>query len=1368
MAPANAGEPSSQPAQVDATPWLFLLAGAVQLAPLAAAVLLPAAVLVSGLRRRPIQGIARWAAIACMLAVWAGDLVTLDRQRLLRDGERLLQGVESTYAAVVEHLRVRADEVAGSLAPLVDEPPSRAASFAHLETFLGRDADGSGDTVLLVDGSGRAWAWAGPGLRHDLPEAALAREGVESLAGFTAVTFYAVEPVAGDLRRPWRVVAGRSESNTTVPFAPAWIRRLSTPEPATWSLSDPTEDFAVPADPAQWIEIRVEDAPSLRLRTAWLSSMAGLRAPPPWWLLAALGLLAVLAALELVRAHPPWPSRRWGLSAAAVIGGALAVGLAFGVGAGALGAALVAVIAIAWAGAASRARGRWWRGLLPIATAAALGLAFQRSLGPIDLSQTLGADLEGWLLRLAGFGLVFAGALAAERAGPGVGRADWPWLGALVLGVLAAAAAADRPLLAVLPLAVSAVSLVAWGGGSVRGRLARLAALALAAAALSATLWTVIHRDALRSELKREARAMSQGEEARLAIEELDEFLREVDVERLALGDPDRLAERRDLALALWQASPLADRSGLSALRAVLDDGTRSKYTDGLDFQEIEADAPVDRPRSEVLRRSELAGAGFADLYAGQRPIGAVEYLFLPLTTRDREPKLEAGELARALLGGANADPTRGALPGGARLELFAAEPSPESEPGEWERENGWWTLGPYRIAEHNGPALWGRTELPGLAPVEALRAVALHATSLLAALLGCGLVMVALALLRPATRAPVLWWASSYSKKLMLAVAVLLVVPIGLLDLFLFQSFDRRLQREQRTNGEAALRSAETILADYLPTLEPGFSFDSAIDADLLAWLSRVVSHEVNLYWRGYAYASSRPELFAAGILPRRIPGRVFSRLALAGEDIVVEQHRVGPGVRYLELYRPISLPGEDPGENGLFLSVPLVAQQEEARRALAVLGQQTVVVTALILLLLVVVGARIAASFTTPLMAIVEGTDRIARGERSLGIEPREPELAALTEAIDDMAARVAEARERLLREKQVVDGVVANITSAVVSIGGDDRVQMCNRTATELLGVTPGEPLEAVAERAGDTPLAELLRERPRELTRRTARIHRDGDEEEWTIVWAPVAGPGDPAALLVVEDVTEVLRGQRLEAWAEMARMIAHEVKNPLTPIRLSAEHLQRVHAESPERLDEVFDRCIGNILTQVSVLRDIAAEFSVYSRIPSADLTPHDLVPVVEEVVDAYAVSPPRGISVSLSAPESAPVRFDARLIARAVRNLVQNAVQASGDRGSVEVSVQQRDGWVSVQVDDRGPGVPPELLPRIFEPNFSTTSGGTGLGLPITQRIVEEHGGRIEVANREEGGLSATITLPSADADLETVTAADVPARRDE
>ena len=205
-------------------------------------------------------------------------------------------------------------------------------------------------------------------------------------------------------------------------------------------------------------------------------------------------------------------------------------------------------------------------------------------------------------------------------------------------------------------------------------------------------------------------------------------------------------------------------------------------------------------------------------------------------------------------------------------------------------------------------------------------------------------------------------------------------------------------------------------------------------------------------------------------------------------------------------------------------------------------------------------------------------------------------------------------------------------------------------------------------------------------------------------------------------------------------------------------------MREVHASAPERFDEVFERCTANILHQVEDLRQIASEFSTYSRIPKLEPREGDLVAAVEKVVQGYRAAPPPGVTMVWNGPPTPiPARFDERLLTRAVRNLLENAVRASGVEGEVSLTIQQGRGEARIAVSDRGPGVPVELLPRIFDPYFSTHDTGTGLGLPIARRIVEEHGGTITARNRllggpagsqrdpgrPGGGLEVTITIPT-------------------
>jgi signal transduction histidine kinase len=592
-----------------------------------------------------------------------------------------------------------------------------------------------------------------------------------------------------------------------------------------------------------------------------------------------------------------------------------------------------------------------------------------------------------------------------------------------------------------------------------------------------------------------------------------------------------------------------------------------------------------------------------------------------------------------------------------------------------------------------------------------------------------------------------------SYSKRLLLVYTLLLVVPLLALNAVLVAAVEKRLSREQRAAGEAALASTQRLIGDYLLGLEPGFGIDTELNDELLGQISRVVRHEVNLYWGSAVYASSKPELFAAGLLPKRIPGDIYARLAFRGYELASRTNRAGR-TSYLELYAPLRVPGAPEGPGRLFLSMPLLAQQEEVARELANLRRQALLVSAALFGLLAAVGVRLARSFTGPLQELVAGTRRIAAGARSLGLAPTELELAALVEAVDEMAGRIAEGRERLMREKQVVERMVDNITSGVVSLDHRRRVLMHNRVAGELLGVEVGEPVEAALERSERlAPVADFLAAAGAEPAHATVQLPTDGEDRAWNLVWAPVPGEGEPAALLVVEDATETLRGQRLAAWAEMARIIAHEIKNPLTPIRLNVEHMRQVRQDGGGRFDEVFERCTTNVLAQVDELRQIASEFSDYSSIVRLDREPGDLAAALGRLVEPYLSAPPAGVTVEFEAhPAEIEARFDRKLLGRAVRNLLENALRASAERGGrVSVAVERLDGEAArIVVGDRGPGVAPADLVRIFDPYFSTHDTGTGLGLPIAQRIIAEHGGDIRYEDAPAGGAAFVFTLPVA------------------
>jgi signal transduction histidine kinase len=227
--------------------------------------------------------------------------------------------------------------------------------------------------------------------------------------------------------------------------------------------------------------------------------------------------------------------------------------------------------------------------------------------------------------------------------------------------------------------------------------------------------------------------------------------------------------------------------------------------------------------------------------------------------------------------------------------------------------------------------------------------------------------------------------------------------------------------------------------------------------------------------------------------------------------------------------------------------------------------------------------------------------------------------------------------------------------------------------------------------------------------------------------------------------------ELERTHRLEAWAEMARQVAHEIKNPLTPIQLNAEHLRRVHADRGEPLSPVLQDCVATILQQVKLLRQIASEFSSFASSPTARRSSVDVTELLREIIHPYRLGLADRIHFDVTLPASLPlVHVDRTLMSRALTNIIENALHAMPGTGTLDLRAYHADGAVRIRVADTGAGMDEEALARAFEPYFSTKASGTGLGLPIAKRNVELNGGTIAVTSERDHGTVVEIALPVA------------------
>jgi two-component system, NtrC family, nitrogen regulation sensor histidine kinase NtrY len=339
-----------------------------------------------------------------------------------------------------------------------------------------------------------------------------------------------------------------------------------------------------------------------------------------------------------------------------------------------------------------------------------------------------------------------------------------------------------------------------------------------------------------------------------------------------------------------------------------------------------------------------------------------------------------------------------------------------------------------------------------------------------------------------------------------------------------------------------------------------------------------------------------------------------------------------------------------------------------------------------------------------------------------------------------------------------RRYLETILERITTGVISVDTAGAIATINTAAARLLGLnraSVGQPVRTIFERADLQPIASLLsgvgRGRGEPVAQEIA-MPRDGQELHLAVVATALVGEsGAPAgAVLVLDDVTPLIRAQKVAAWREVARRLAHEIKNPLTPIQLCAERMRRHFAAAPPASKALVDECTTTIVGEVESLKGLVDEFSQFARMPAPRTVPTDLAQLITETIALY-----NGILTDVRIErrfaEAVPlVRLDAEQIRRVIINIVDNAIEAMERRGEIVVETQldRANSVARVVVADNGPGIPLAEREKLFLPYYSTKRRGSGLGLAIVRRIIAEHGGSVEVTDNTPRGTRFTIELP--------------------
>nr|MDQ2706104.1 PAS domain-containing sensor histidine kinase [Pseudomonadota bacterium] len=432
----------------------------------------------------------------------------------------------------------------------------------------------------------------------------------------------------------------------------------------------------------------------------------------------------------------------------------------------------------------------------------------------------------------------------------------------------------------------------------------------------------------------------------------------------------------------------------------------------------------------------------------------------------------------------------------------------------------------------------------------------------------------------------------------------------------------------------------------------------------------------------------------------------------------------------------------------------------------------------TLIIVLSAIWTGIAVADRLVRPIRQLIGAADEVATGnlDVSVPVRPSDGDVASLGDTFNKMLLQLKSQRNEILHAKDLVDerrrfseAVLEGVTAGVIGVNPDGTITIVNRSAETMLTLPAeqslGQNLSTLLPHVGR--VFEIGRKSGRPVYREQVTFYRAGAERTFN-VQVTIEGGGDPQGdmsyVVTVDDITDLVQAQRSSAWADVARRIAHEIKNPLTPIQLSAERIRRRYGKVITEDREVFDQCTDTIIRQVEDIGRMVDEFSAFARMPKPEMKVIDIREALREASFLIEVSRTDIRFEREFGNEPLKGTFDSRLMAQAFGNIIKNAAEAVeavskeiGDTGAIRIRADKTGDMIRVDVMDNGKGLPRENRQRLLEPYMTTREKGTGLGLAIVKKIVEDHGGRLELHDAPadfHGGRGAMVTmfLPAAGA----------------
>lgn len=628
----------------------------------------------------------------------------------------------------------------------------------------------------------------------------------------------------------------------------------------------------------------------------------------------------------------------------------------------------------------------------------------------------------------------------------------------------------------------------------------------------------------------------------------------------------------------------------------------------------------------------------------------------------------------------------------------------------------------------------------------------------------------------------------------------LLFIVASGLITNSIDNWFSRPVESSLKDSLEVAdrlYRQSEQAAMEKTKALAELIGERGMIESGNLTFLTAIVNRKMNEYGAEAALVlnSGMSEIVRLGgvrgsaTLPGKIDGERFARLK-NGEAI--SETSIGEKDSLVISLVPINndagafigaLLMADTIDRSLVAKVNAITRTFDEYKQLklqkfpikAVYEVTLLLITLIILFAAIWYGVYLARDITVPIGKMEEATQKVTEGDFTVRLEEKSgDEIGFLIRSFNRMTEELETSRTKLEsshkelqeinleldRRRKYIETVMTKVATGVISIDGKGRITTCNPAAISILKLEGGEHLGEYYKEVFEPLQLEPIRE----MLRRMGGREKDSMEEEIKPVIDGVpktllvqaatltdARKQFMGVVIVFEDLTDIISAQKTSAWRDIAQHMAHEIRNPLTPIKLSTERLRRNFKQDRAGFDKIFDDSTRMIIQEVEVLRKLVDEFSRFAQLPEADPAMVSLHNVITDVVNLHKDLHPNIKIKTRFDPSIGNVRLDKEQMHRAFRNLLENAIDAVGDSGTVEISTVQdfKGKRIKIEITDDGPGINVGDQDKIFLPYFSTKKKGAGLGLAIVNRIVADHEGRISVKDRAPHGTVMAIDIPA-------------------